>query len=99
VRGTLRTALDQAKVPRGLYVLPGQPRPRGGAVWSYYVIARMTLLPMVGMMSSLTIMTVMPPPDLSRQPRSKTADGEPAVAGRRVRRVLGDGATGLCPAG
>ncbi|WP_433250338.1 TNT domain-containing protein [Actinomadura nitritigenes] len=36
----LRTALDQAKVPRGLYVLPGQARPRGGAASSYYVIAK-----------------------------------------------------------
>ncbi|MEU9025862.1 TNT domain-containing protein [Actinomadura sp. NPDC048394] len=38
----LRTALDEAKVPRGLYVLPGQPRPRAGAVSSYYVIAKET---------------------------------------------------------
>lgn len=37
---TLRTALDQAKVPRGLYVLPGQPRPGGEADSTYYIIAK-----------------------------------------------------------
>ncbi|RFS85496.1 DUF4237 domain-containing protein [Actinomadura spongiicola] len=38
--GRLRQALTKAGVPGGLYVLPGEPRPRPAKVAGYYVIAR-----------------------------------------------------------